>query len=215
MSGLSSNRKFLIAVIIGAIIGAVSLLMWTTDQTISLGLLAVAIGIPVVVYLMLEDEIDLEDLLDEEKAPEKHVEEYVPEVVEPTVAISELPIETIEGIGEIYGKLLRDAGIDTVADLSSANATRVAEVCDVGEEQAERWIAMSHFAWLNEISEEDAEAIVFATGITTLKDLAKADASDVLGKVEKGIKIGKVRVPEGYEVNLEKVKSWIKAAGKA
>ncbi|MCK5150817.1 MAG: DUF4332 domain-containing protein [Candidatus Thorarchaeota archaeon] len=215
MSGLSSNRKFLIAVIIGAIIGVISLLMWRVDQTISLGLLAVAVGIPIVVYVMLEDEIDLEDLLDEEKAPEKHVEEYVPEVEEPTVAISDLPIETIEGIGEIYGKLLRDAGIITVADLNSANATKVAEICDVNTEQAERWIAMSHFAWLNEISEEDAEAIVFATGMTTLKELSGADASDVLSTIEKSVKIGKVRVPEGYEFTLEKVKAWISAAKKA
>ena len=215
MSGLSSNRKFLVAAIIGAIIGVISLLMWRVDQTISLGLLAAAVGIPIVVYVMLEDEIDLEDLLDEEKAPEKHVEEYVPEVEEPTVAISDLPIETIEGIGEIYGKLLRDAGIITVADLNSANATKVAEICDVNTEQAERWIAMSHFAWLDEISEEDAEAIVFATGMTTLKELSGADASDVLAKIEKSVKIGKVRVPEGYEFTLEKVKAWISAAKKA
>ena len=215
MSGLSSNRKFLIAVIIGAIIGVISLLMWRVDQTISRGLLAVAVGSPIVVYVMLEDEIDLEDLLDEEKAPEKHVEEYVPEVEEPAVAISDLPIETIEGIGEIYGKLLRDAGIITVADLNSANATKVAEICDVNTEQAERWIAMSHFAWLDEISEEDAEAIVFATGMTTLKELSGADASDVLAKIEKSVKIGKVRVPEGYEFTLEKVKAWISAAKKA
>ena len=215
MSGLSSNRKFLIALIIGIIFGAASLLIWTMDQTISLALLAVAVAIPTIVYLMLEDDIDLEDLLDEEKAPEKHVEEHVPEVEEPAAPISDLPIETIEGIGKTYGDLLRDAGIKTVADLSSAKAAKVAEICDVGEEQAEKWIAMSHFAWLDEISEEDAEAIVFATGITTLKGLAKAEAKDVLEKVEKGIRIGKVRVPEGYEVNLERVKSWIKAAGKA
>ncbi|MHA1906356.1 MAG: DUF4332 domain-containing protein [Candidatus Thorarchaeota archaeon] len=215
MGGLSSNRKFLIAVIIGIIIGAVSLMMWSIDQIISLGLLAVAIIIPLVVYVMFEDEIDLEDILDEEKAPEKHVEKHVPEVEEPAAAISDLPIETIEGIGDIYGKLLRNAGIDTVADLSSAKASKVAEICDVNEEQAEKWIAMSHFAWLDEISEEDAEAIVFATGMTTLKELAKADASDVLAKIEKGVKIGKVRVPEGYDFTLDNVKAWIKAAGKA
>lgn len=215
MSGLSSNRKFLIAVIIGVIIGAISLLMWVVDQTISLILLAVAIGIPAIVYAILEDEIDLEDLLDEEKAPEKHVEEYVPEVKEPAVATSDLSIETIEGIGTKYGKLLRDAGIKTVADLSSADATKVADVCDVNTEQAEGWIAMSHFAWLDEISEEDAEAIVFATGITTLKDLATADATEVLEKIQKGVRIGKVRVPEGYEFTLDMVKRWIEAAKRA
>ncbi|MFW9849112.1 MAG: DUF4332 domain-containing protein [Candidatus Thorarchaeota archaeon] len=214
MSGLSSNRKFLIAAIIGIIIGAISLLIWPFDQTISLVLLVIAIGIPSLVYAMLEGDIDLEDLLDEEKAPEKHVEKYVPQVEEPAVATSDLPIETIEGIGEKYGKLLRSAGIETVADLSSSNATKVAEVCDVNTEQAEKWIAMAHFAWMDEISEEDAEAIVFATGIKTLKDLAKADAEDILEKIEKGVRIGKVRVPEGYKFTLEMVKSWIKAAGK-
>jgi hypothetical protein len=38
---------------------------------------------------------------------------------------------------------------------------------------------MSRFAWLDEVSEEDAEAIVFATGITDLKTLGKASAEDI------------------------------------
>ena len=51
------------------------------------------------------------------KKPDKHEEKHVPEVVQPKVELSQLPIETIEGIGETYGSMLRDEGIDSVQDL--------------------------------------------------------------------------------------------------
>jgi predicted flap endonuclease-1-like 5' DNA nuclease len=102
------------------------------------------------------------------RKPDKHEEKYVPEVVEPKVELSELPIETIEGIGETYGSMLRDAGIDSVQDLLGTRPERVAEICGVGFEVAGKWITMGCFAWIDGISEEDAEDIVFTTGITTV-----------------------------------------------
>jgi len=148
------------------------------------------------------------------KPSDEHAEVYVPEVIRPTVEPSKLPIETIEGIGPVYGKLLRHAGFPTVADMVAVDADRIAEICDVNVEQAERWIAMSRFAWLDEISEEDAEAIVFATGITDLEALASASADDVFAKVKSALANGDVRVPAGYVITLEKVRTWIDAAKK-
>ncbi|MFW9957429.1 MAG: DUF4332 domain-containing protein [Candidatus Odinarchaeota archaeon] len=148
------------------------------------------------------------------KPSDEHAEVYMPEVVKPTIEPSKLPIETIEGIGPVYGKLLRDAGFPTVADMIAVDAERITEICDVNIEQAEKWIAMSRFAWLDEISEEDAEAIVFATGITDLESLANADADDVLAKIGKALADGDVRVPAGYVITLEKVRTWIDSARK-
>ena len=152
----------------------------------------------------------------EVKAPTKpsdeHAEVYVPEVVKPTVEPSKLPIETIEGIGPVYGKLLRDAGYPTVADMVAVDAETIAEICDVNVEQAERWIAMSRFAWLDEISEEDAEAIVFATGIKDLEALAGASAEDIHQKIKVALESGEVRVPAGYTFTIEKIRRWIAAA---
>jgi hypothetical protein len=147
--------------------------------------------------------------------PDVGIEVHTPEVVKPTAHLSELPIETIEGIGEVYGGDLRAARIDSVQDLIGTPASRVAEIADVGERTAEGWIAMARFAWLEGVSEEDAEAIVFATGIDDVKSLARADAEDLLRKIKKAVESEDVRVPAGYEFTTEKVKTWIHSAKEA
>ncbi|MHA1929981.1 MAG: DUF4332 domain-containing protein [Candidatus Thorarchaeota archaeon] len=139
-------------------------------------------------------------------------EEYVPGVEKASTDLSELPIETIEGIGKVYGAELRKAGIDSVEDLLGSDPQNVADICDVNLEQAERWIAMSGFAWHDDISEEDAEAIVYATGITTLESLAKADSNDMLQKIQDAVAAGTVRIPADYVFTLEKVQKWLDAA---
>ena len=159
---------------------------------------------------MYEDFIDIEDLLDEQV--ETHEEEHIPEVVIPEAPLSDLPIETIEGIGPSYGKMLRGAGIGTVADMMKASPEKVKEVCGVTTRQAERWIAMSQFAWLDSVSEEDAEAIVFATGMRELKKLATSNPEELLADIKKAVEKGMVEVPAGYTFTLEKVKAWIAEA---
>ena len=139
-------------------------------------------------------------------------ETYVPAVEEPRAELKELPIETIEGIGEKYGQLLRDEGIETVAELLITPPERVAAICDVGEAVAQRWVAMSRFCWLESISEEDAEAIVYGGGILDLSELAKVKADILLEEIESAVSLGHVRVPEGYEFTLDMVKSWIEEA---
>jgi predicted flap endonuclease-1-like 5' DNA nuclease len=146
------------------------------------------------------------------KPDQKHAERHTPEVVEPKASLNELPIETIEGIGEKYGKLLRGTGIDSVDDLINADPIRVAEVTDVGISVARRWIAMSRFAWLEGISEEDAEAIVFATGIKTVKALSRANPADMLEKIRKALAEGDVRIPAGYEFTIEMAERWVESA---
>jgi predicted flap endonuclease-1-like 5' DNA nuclease len=141
--------------------------------------------------------------------PDETVEEYVPEVEEPRAIISELPVETIEGIGSTYGDKLRGAGIESVQDLIGASADNIASVCDVPVEEAGRWIAMGRFCWIDGISEEDAEAIVVATGIVTLDALAAADADDLLARINEAVANGDVRVPEGYTFTPEMVRRWI------
>ncbi len=149
------------------------------------------------------------------KMPDADREVHTPEVVKPVVPLSELPIETIEGIGVVYGGDLRRAGIDSVEDLIGTSASRVAEIADVSERTAQGWIAMARFAWLEGVSEEDAEAIVFATGIKDLSALAEANAEDLLRKIKNAVESEDVRVPAGYEFTIEKVKTWIRSAEKA
>jgi predicted RecB family nuclease len=138
-------------------------------------------------------------------------EEYIPEVEEPRAELRELPIETIEGIGRVYGEKLRGAGISSVEDLLASGIVQVANICGVPEETAAKWQAMSRFCWLEGISEEDSEAIVMV-GIRSYEDLANAQADNLLSLVTKAVTDGTVEVPEGYEFTHEMVETWIQAA---
>lgn len=220
---LLSDKRAVVAIIIGLILAVLAyVFIRPIDRTISYVVYAVAL-----VFLVYACVMDIADDLEPRAKPtpkprpavkdvpepeREHAEEYTPEVEVPTAELADLPIETIEGIGEVYGKELRAAGISTVADLMKADANRVAETTDVNVEQAARWIAMSKFAWLHEISEEDAEAIVFATGITDLKTLANASARDIYSKIKNALDEGDVRVPAGYKFSIEQIQTWIDAA---
>jgi len=233
--GFLSDKRAVAAIIIAIPLAIVAIVF---VRPIDFNLSMVVFGVSLVLFLfacLLDTADEFQDTsaivgtTKDEKKPEakektkakaaprpadEHAEVYVPEVVKATVEPSKLPIETIEGIGPVYGKLLRDAGFPTVADMVAVDAERIAEICDVNVHQAEKWIAMSRFAWLDEISEEDAEAIVFATGITDLEALASANADDVFAKVKRALADGDVRVPSGYVITLEKVRTWIDAARK-
>ncbi|MHA2002806.1 MAG: DUF4332 domain-containing protein [Candidatus Thorarchaeota archaeon] len=137
--------------------------------------------------------------------------EYVPKVEEPEAKLQELPIETIEGIGSVYGGKLRKAGIATVEDLLTAGTIQVARICGVSQEIATRWQAMSRFCWLDGISEEDSEAIVHVD-IISYQDLANAEPDILLAKVIQAVADGTVEVPEGYVFTIDMVKTWIQAA---
>jgi predicted flap endonuclease-1-like 5' DNA nuclease len=220
-----SDKRAVIAIIIGAILAIVAyFLVRPFDRMISYVVFGVALIFFVYACVMdIADDFEpaakpkptpkpeVKDVPEPEEE-EEHAEEYVPEVEAPAAELSKLPIETIEGIGEVYGKELKAAGIATVADLMVADADKVAELTDVNVEQAERWIAMSRFAWLDEVSEEDAEAIVFATGIIDLKTLAGANAQDIYDKIQTALDEGDVRVPAGYKFDVDTIQTWIDAA---
>lgn len=143
---------------------------------------------------------------------EESIEEYVPEVEEPRAILSELPVETIEGIGRTYRDKLNAAGIETVQDLLGTTAEQVASICSVSIEEAKRWIAMCRFCWIDGISEEDAEAIVVATGITTIRALAAANPDDLLSRINEAVAAGAVRVPKDYRFTPQMVRRWISIA---
>jgi predicted flap endonuclease-1-like 5' DNA nuclease len=145
-------------------------------------------------------------------AKDEEIEEYTPEVEEPRAIISELPVETIEGIGSTYGEKLRAVGIVTVQDLLGSTPEVLVNACGVSTEEARRWIAMSRFCWIEGISEEDAEAIVVATGIETLDALAAADPDDLLARINDAVSRGNVKVPEGYTFTIQMARRWIAVA---
>jgi hypothetical protein len=219
--GFLSDKRAIIALIIAIPLAIIAIVfVRPIDFNLSLGIFGVALILFLFTCLLdTADEMQptsaMTSTLKVEKKTEpadEHAEVYVPEVIKTVKDPSKLPIETIEGIGLVFGKLLRDAGYPTVADMVAVDAGRIAEICDINVEHAERWIAMSRFAWLDDISEEDAEAIVFATGIEDLETLAGASAEDINNKIKVALESGEIRVPAGYTFTLEKIMKWIAAA---
>jgi hypothetical protein len=201
----------LIALIVILVISAI--VIWSIIDLIAYLLLAIAAILAVLCYFQSVRQAKPSALHLKLGAPEEpEIEKYVPEVEEPRAALTDLPIETIEGIGKTYGLELRTAGIVTVEDLLSADPENVAKICDVGVEVAEKWIAMGRFTWLDTVSEEDAEAIVAVSDIQTLEDLAQAEPIDLLEKIKAAIATDRVRVPAGYIFTLEMVRKWINEA---
>ncbi|MES3517645.1 MAG: helix-hairpin-helix domain-containing protein [Natronomonas sp.] len=52
-------------------------------------------------------------------------------------------VESIDGIGSTYAGRLREAGIETTADLAAADPATVAETAGVSEERAATWIGQA------------------------------------------------------------------------
>ena len=233
------NKNMIPVVIVWIILAIVAALLWQYDPNNAILVMSVLVVLVIVVLLGWGENFSeiVEDIMETvgpqvdegpketkskvspkkkkpkpSKKPDRHEERHVPEVVQPKVELSDLPIETIEGIGSTYGSMLRNEGIDSVQDLLGTRPEKIAEICDVSSESAGRWIAMARFAWIDGISEEDAEAIVFATGITTLDNLAAADPETLLRKVKSALASEEFRVPAGYAFNIKKVRGWVAAA---
>ena len=222
--GILSDKRAVVAFII-AIPLAIIAFVFVRPIDYNLSLIVFGAAIALFLFGCLLDTADEFEELEKPKAKPKeekkpkpveseddHVELHVPAVEKPAAPLTDLPIESIEGIGPVYGAKLRDAGIPTVAEMLAADPENVAKVCDVGVEQAERWIAMSRFSWLDTVSEEDAEAIVFATGMDDLKSLSEASAEDLYKKISDALAEGDVRVPAGYKFSVEQIQKWIDEA---
>jgi predicted flap endonuclease-1-like 5' DNA nuclease len=221
--GILSDRRAVIAIIIGAILAIVAyFIVRPIDTTISYVVFGVAALLFVYAFIMdIADEFEPAEkpkpkpkaVPEPEPEPEEdHTELHVPAVEKPAAPLTDLPIESIEGIGPVYGGKLRNAGIPTVMEMLAADPENVATICDVSTGEAERWIAMCRFSWLDTVSEEDAEAIVFATGMEDLKSLAEANADDLYKNIKAALAEGDVRVPAGYKFSIEQIQKWIDEA---
>lgn len=210
---MEMNRNSIIFFVIIVVLVVTGILMWSTFDLGAYLLFATAAILAVICYCLSTKQSEAstpDSRLVDTKEPE--IEQYVPEVEKPRAELSELPIETIEGIGKTYGQELRAAGIATVEDLLAADPENISNVCDVDVEVAEKWITMGRFTWLDTVSEEDAEAIVAVSEIKTLEDLAQANAEELLEKIKAGINTHQIRIPAGYEFTLEMVQNWIDEA---
>ena len=84
-------------------------------------------------------------------------------------------IETIEGIGPVYGKKLRDIGIKTTANLLKAGGTpsgrkTVANDSGIDPDHILRWVNICDLMRIRGVGEEYSE-LLEAAGVDTVKEL--------------------------------------------
>lgn len=80
------------------------------------------------------------DIVIEEQTPEESENEEVSIDIADSEESEDTDIESIDGIGPTYASRLRDAGIETVEDLTTTDAETVAETAQVGVARAENWL---------------------------------------------------------------------------
>jgi len=94
------------------------------------------------------------------------------------------PAVEIEGIGPVYSRRLRDAGITTTEQLRAASADRLAQQIDVPRHQIEQWQGMADLVRLRGIGKQLAELLV-RSGVPDSKALAKETPARLVSKVKK------------------------------
>jgi predicted flap endonuclease-1-like 5' DNA nuclease len=78
-----------------------------------------------------------------ETTAETDVSDETDEAADPTEPDTEIdgaPVDEIRGIGPTYSERLEAAGVETVAELATADAERVADAVKTSTSRAENWI---------------------------------------------------------------------------
>jgi len=92
-------------------------------------------------------------------------------------------IENVEGIGPIYGKLLRNIGIDTPAKLLAKGATpsgrqQLAKQTGIEQQRILKWINLCDLCRISGISRRISE-LLEAAGVDTVKELRNRKAENL------------------------------------
>jgi hypothetical protein len=131
------------------------------------------------------------------------------------VALSNLPVNIIDGIGKKLSGRLNEIGISTVGHLSIAQAKQVAQVLQVKESRASEFIDMavfiSHLA-IAGLKDEVAELLVKGAQIRTISELTASDPTQLYEILRDSIDRKQVQLPGDFSLTPEDVAGWIKTA---
>ena len=120
-------------------------------------------------------------------------------------------VREIEGIGNVYSARLEKSNIKTLNKLASSPSSKIAEATGVSEKMAETWKAMA-VIHDEDMGRNGAELLVKSGDIRSVDDLKKADPEELYGKLDRAIKLHKVRVPLEFTLKKEDVARWVKKA---
>ncbi len=116
--------------------------------------------------------------------------------------IHRIPPSVINGIGREYQEKLASFGITRIEQLADADPKMVADHCRVDVEEAEDWVS-------------DAAAIVHGARISSIIELSMSVPEEILERIDRSIREGKLDLPDDYEVSMWSVRQWIEGANRA
>lgn len=131
------------------------------------------------------------------------------------IALSNLPVTEIDGVGDILGKRLADMGIATVGQLSLAKASEIATPMRMNQPRIQKFIdmatLMSRLVIIG-LRDEVVELLVKGAGIHSIEELASASPSQLYESCREAISAAKVQTPRGFTFTRDDVAGWVKTA---
>ena len=131
------------------------------------------------------------------------------------VALSNLPVTEIDGIGEKLGKRLAELDIATAGQLSLSKAADIASSLRMNQQRVQGFIdmaaLMSRLIILG-LKDEVVELVVKGAGIHSIEELASANPAQLYDAFREAISAARVRVPRGFVFTRDDVAGWINAA---
>lgn len=89
-----------------------------------------------------------------------------------------VPVEAVHGIGDSYGRALRDAGIATVGELVEADHAALVEATGADEDDVRAWRRLGGLADVDGIGPAYGVRLL-AADVTSIEDLVGADPADL------------------------------------
>lgn len=126
----------------------------------------------------------------------------------PTVAGQ--PVESLEGIGPVFGEKLRGEGAATVEDLIAADADHLARRTGISANMLAKWQAMGRLQAVRGIGPQDGELLARA-GVTTLEELARWEPGPLAEKLN-AFQAGLDTSVEGNTITPVRTEAWIQGA---
>jgi predicted flap endonuclease-1-like 5' DNA nuclease len=120
------------------------------------------------------------------------------------------PVRDIEGIGTVYARRLRRAGVRTVADLRDVDPDALGAEIKVSSTLVSEWADMSNLMRVEGIGPQYSEMLV-KSGYRAIADVAVADPEQVLADVERTTKARQMPLNRA-QIGLAIVSRWVQAA---